>query len=130
MHQSLFPIYREANTFPYLMDEGIAGSPEAPSAEKLHKQALTIVMPYFQKAEKDAIDQYRQFAGTGHASNPAEEIVSVAYHGQVELLFVAVGIQQWGKFDPDTNAVGLHQEAQPGNEDLLNFAAIHTFLNG
>jgi hypothetical protein len=45
-------------------------------------------------------------------------------------LFVAVGIQRWGTFDPESGQISLHQEVQPGDEDLLDFAAIHTILNG
>ena len=46
------------------------------------------------------------------------------------MLFVAIGVQRWGSFDPDTDAVHWHDKAEPGDEDLLDFAAIQTFLNG
>lgn len=36
----------------------------------------------------------------------------------------------WGDFDPDTMSVDLHPEPEPDDEDLLDFAAIHTLLNG
>jgi hypothetical protein len=45
-------------------------------------------------------------------------------------LFVALGIQRWGTFDPAINSVRLHQEAEPNGMDLLDFAAVHTLLNG
>jgi len=45
-------------------------------------------------------------------------------------LFVAVGLQQWGAFDPDANEVRWHQEIEPGDEDLLDLAAVHTLGNG
>lgn len=45
-------------------------------------------------------------------------------------MFVAVGQQQWGRFDPQSDTVQLHEQEQPGDEDLLDFAAIHTLLNG
>ena len=126
----LFPIYREANSYPYLLDEGITGNPEGLSAEKLHKEAWAIVQPYFQKAGEDAIALYMQSAGTGLTSSNVEEIVQAAYHGRIGSLFVAVGLQQWGAFEPDSNEVHLRQKAEPGDEDILDFAAIQTFLNG
>jgi hypothetical protein len=43
-------------------------------------------------------------------------------------LFVAVGRQQWGAFDLSTNTIRLHQEAEPGDEDLLDLAAVQTLL--
>lgn len=45
-------------------------------------------------------------------------------------MFVAAGVQCWGAFDKETNTVHLRQEAQSGDEDLLNFAAIQTLLKG
>ena len=36
----------------------------------------------------------------------------------------------WGGFDPDTMSVDLHPEPEPTDEDMLDFAAIHTLLNG
>lgn len=126
----LFPIYREANTYPPLMDEGITGNPKGISTEQLHKQALEIVKPYFQKSENDAIAQYRQSSGTGLTSNDIKEIVQAAYHGRVASLFITTGHQQWGGFDPASNEVQLHREMKPGSEGLLDFSAIQTFLNG
>ena len=41
-----------------------------------------------------------------------------------------VGQQLWGEFDPDTMTVDLHPEPEPDDEDMLDFAAIHTLLNG
>jgi hypothetical protein len=128
----LFPIYREANTYPHLVDEGIEGNPEELRAEELHERAWAIVQPLFLAAQKEAVVRYRQLAGAGseQASNDLKEVVPTAYHGRVETLFVAVGLQQWGTFDPATNAVQLHREVKPGDEDLLDFAAVHTLLNG
>ncbi|HYA15732.1 MAG TPA: hypothetical protein VEF33_15460 [Syntrophales bacterium] len=126
----LFPIYREANTYPHLMDEGVTGNPKGISAEHLHSQALEIVRPYFQKAENDAIAQYRQSSGTGLTSNDVKDIVQAAYHGRVALLFIAIGHQQWGVFDQECNEVILHDKMAPGCEGLLDFSAIQTFLNG
>jgi hypothetical protein len=127
----LHPIYKEANTYPYLVDEGIEGNPEELRAEELHEQAWAIVQPYFQKAQEEAAAQYRQLAGAGsaQASSDLKEVVPAAYHGRVETLFVAVGTHQWGTFDPDTDAVRLHEKAEPGDEDLLDFVAVQTLAN-
>ena len=128
----LHPIYKEANAYPYLVDEGIEGNPEELSAEELHERAWAIVQPLFLAAQKEAAAEYKQLAGVGseQASNDLKEIVPAAYHGRVETLFVTVGLQKWGSFDPDTNVVHLYEEAEPGDEDLLDFAAVQTLLNG
>lgn len=126
----LLPIYREANTYRYLLDAAVTGNPEMLSAAELRQQAWAIVQPYFLQAQQAAADRYRQLAGTGQTSNDVREIASAAYYKRVDCLFVAVGLQQWGTFNPDTNTVELHDRAEPGDEDLLDLAATQTLLNG
>lgn len=126
----LLPIYRQANTYPYLVEEGASGNPEGLSAEELHGQAWNVVEPYFRKARDEAMAQYRQVAATKRSSCDVKAIVRSAYYGRVELLFAAIGLQTWGTFDLATNTVHLRDEAGPGDSDLLDFAAIHTLLNG
>jgi len=126
----LFPIYNEANTYPYLVKKGIAGNTERLSTEDLHEIAWNIVQPYFKKAEMDAVEKYKKLIGTGKTSSDVKKIVPAAYHGQVESLFVAVGIQSWGTYDSSRSIVRLHQEAELNDTDLLDFAAIQTFFQG
>lgn len=126
----LFPIYRQANTYAYLLDEGIPGNPEEQRPDELHKQAWAIMEPYFMKAQEEAVARHGESTGTGLASNDLKEIVPAAHYGRVQVLFVANGAQQWGTFDPDANGIGLHEEAEPGDEDLLDLAAAQTLRNG
>lgn len=126
----LLPIYKEANNYPQLLDEGITGNPDELKAEELHEQAWKIVQPYFEQAEQAVVNRYQELAGTGQTANNIEEVISAAYYQRVDSLFVAVGLQQWGLFDPDINKVYLHQEQETSDEDLMDFAAIHTLLNG
>lgn len=126
----LFPIYREANTYAGLIEEGIPGNPQGISAEALHRAALKIGSPYFKKAELDAVAQYRQSSGTGLASSNLQEIIPAAVHGRVGILLVASGRQQWGSFDPESGNVERHEKAEAASKDLLEVAAIQTFLNG
>lgn len=128
----LWPIYREANHYPHLVEEGIEGNPEDRSAEILHQQAWEIVRPLFTKAQQEAVRQYQRLSNlkSEQTSDNLGKIVSAAYSGRVETLFVAMGVQRWGTFDPQSHMVQLHEEAKPGDEDLLDFTAVQTILNG
>ena len=126
----LHPIYKEVNTYPHLMEAGVGGNPERLSAKELHAQAWTVVRPYFQKAQQEAVDQYKQFISSGRASNRVRKIIPAAYHGRIELLFIVPDFQQWGTFDPSTDEIHLHKKEKTGDEDLLEFAAIQALLNG
>ncbi|HEY9821701.1 MAG TPA: hypothetical protein V6D35_13150 [Candidatus Sericytochromatia bacterium] len=126
----LLPIYKEANNYPHLMEDGITGNPEELKAEELHSSAWEIMQPYFEQAEQEVVSRYQELAGTGQTANNIQEVVSAAYYQRIESLFVPVGVQQWGLFNPSTSEIQLHQEQESGDEDLMDFAAIHTVLNG
>jgi hypothetical protein len=126
----LLPLYREANTYPLLMDGVLDGNFEVETAEELHDRALAVMEPYYEKAKKDAAEQYRMLAGTPRASHEIKEVVPAASQGRVGVLFVALGVQQWGTFNPEANEVEVHEALRPGDEDLLNVAAVRTLVNG
>lgn len=124
----LLPIYREANTCAELVDEGIVGNPDGLTAAELHERAWAIIEPYFAKAQDGAEARYRELAGTGRTSRDLSRIVAAAYHGRVDSLFVAVGVQKWGTFEADSGDVRIHDERQPGDQDLLDLAAVQTLV--
>ena len=128
----LLPIYKEANTYPNLIDTVIKGNPDLLSADELHKSAWEIIRPLFQAAREEAFAYYQQLAGQASArvADTLEKIVPAAYHGQVETLFVAAGEQQWGILNPVTNEIELHDQMESGDEPLLDLATVHTYLKG
>jgi hypothetical protein len=128
----LLPIYREANTYPHLVGEGIEGNPDDIRAEELRDQAWPIVHPLLEKAQYEAIERYMQLAGTGQTCTDIKEVVPASYQGQVDTLFIARGAHLWGTFDPgraDGALVDLHDTKRQRDEELLNAAAVHTLLN-
>jgi len=128
----LLPIYKEANTYPNLIDTVIKGNPDLLSADELHKSTWEIIRPLFQAAQVEAFAYYQQLAGQAseRVADTLEKIVPAAYHGQVETLFVATGEQQWGILNPVTNEIELHDQMESGDEPLLDLATVHTYLKG
>ncbi|MCL5026232.1 MAG: hypothetical protein M1531_07030 [Chloroflexi bacterium] len=125
----LLPIYKEANTYPLLVDEAVAGNPEAVNPSVLHDRAWNVVLPYLIQAQRDAYERYRNLIGSGRVANDIREVVPAAYYGRVDTLFTLKEAEQWGRFDPDTATVELHSGPEPGDEDLVNFSAIYSFVN-
>lgn len=126
----LFPLYREANTYPHLLEEGVPGNPDRVSVEVLHKQAWTVVGPFFSQARQEAAARYRECAATGRASHTVREIVPAAYDGRVESLFLEAEQEQWGTFNPATRMLHVHLQARFNDDDLLDVAATQTLLHG
>jgi hypothetical protein len=125
----LLPLYREANSYPHILEGGIEGNPEEMSAEALHEAAWKVVEPHFLKARETAAGQYMDLAKTDRASNNLAEVVPAAQFGRVATLFVGLGLQQWGTFDPESNQVQMNRRPKPGDVDLLDLAAAQTLLN-
>ena len=128
----LLPIYREANTYPHLLAEGVPGNPDKlkVSDETLCEQAWPIVEPYVLKERQDALAQFEEYKDTDRASSNVSDIVPAAYYGRIDSLFIAIDQEQWGTFDPTTSTIHLHETAEPGDEDLLDLAATQTILHG
>ncbi len=127
----LLPLYEEANSYPHMVEESIKKNPQALSLEDLHQAAWEILEPRFEEDLEEALGVYKHLATEdGTTSVALEAIVPGAYDRRIDTLFVASGIQQWGKFDPEARTVKVHDIAQPEDEDLLDFAAAHTLLNG
>jgi len=126
----LFPLYREANTYPHLLEEGVPGNADRVSLETLHKQAWTIVGSSFLQMRQEAAARYKEYTATGRASHTVREIVPAAYYGRVESLFLEAEQEQWGTFNPATRILHVHLKARFNDDDLLDVAATQTLLHG
>ncbi len=126
----LFPMYREANTYPHLLEQGMPGNPDKLKAETLREKAWAVVEASVLQAQQKAAAQFRDLASTERTSSNTSEIVPAAYYGRVASLFVAFDQEQWGTFDPAIDTLKIHQQAEPGDEDLLDLAATQTLLHG
>lgn len=127
----LLPLYQEANTHSNLVDIIIPiENVFVVDPRMLHDRAWPIIEPHVTQAQTAAIDRYQNLSGTEKISTDLDQVVPAAFYGRVDQLFVAVGVQEWGKFDPQDNQLQVHPEVEPGDEDLLNAAAVQTILNG
>lgn len=128
----LLPIFREASAYPYLVDEAIIGNPERMPEAELHTRAWEIVAPYFQRGQKQAAELFQRLAGkeTRRASSDVGEVVQAAFHGRVEQLLIPQNETLWGSFDPDSGQVEINKDSTAGSQDLYDYIATHTILNG
>jgi hypothetical protein len=133
----LWPLYRAANSYPHLIEQGIAGNPQGMRPEELHEAAWRIVEPYFARPEREARSRFeelagRQGAGRGdiRALDRIADVVPAATAGRVDSLFVALDAEAWGRVDDGSLAAEVHPRPEPGDEDLLNRAAVETYLKG
>jgi hypothetical protein len=124
----LYPVYRHANSYSELLDEWISGNPEVLSAQELHRRAAPIAGRHFLEDQQKAAARFLDLLNTNRASSRLEAILPAARQGRIESLFVAVGVQLWGRFDLSSNETAILDQAAPETQDLLNLAAVSTYL--
>lgn len=126
----LLAIYREINSYPHVIEAGVSKNAEEMNIDELHERAVAVVQPIFQKEEESAASKYLRLAETELASNDVREIIPAAFFGRIESLFVPSGKHRWGRFDSGAHSILLHEEPEPGDEDLLDLAAVQSLMNG
>ncbi len=128
----LLPIYREANSYSHLLEQGIIGNPDMVSARELHQRAWEIVRPVFAAEQAEQIALYYELDGRGdvRASHTLTDIVRAAFEGRVATLFVPHSVQKWGVYRAHSHKVHVHPSQQPGDYDLIDLAAAQTVAHG
>ncbi len=127
------PLYKEVNSYKHLVDDTIVqGNPDYAKPKELHQKAWSLVEPRFLQSQQDSLARFEQLAnnGQGLGSNDIHEIVPGAVFGRIDTLFVEIGAHIWGRYDQEANRLELHDDYQPADEDLLDLAAVHTFMQG
>lgn len=128
----LLPLYRDVNSYPHILKEGIPKNPGAMTLKELHSGAWKIVEPLFQQGLENAGNTFHHLADAEpeRTSQQIEEIIPAAYFERVEILFTARDEVCWGAFDPETSRVEIHDQPHSADKDLFNLAAAHTLRNG
>jgi hypothetical protein len=127
----LLSMYREATTYQNVLKDAVLGNPDRENLKELHQQAWQIVRPIYEESQKKAFEKYEQFHGqqNGLAISDLATAVKAAKFGQIETLFVPLGVQNWGRYDAENDKVILETEPGPGSEDLFDLAVAETILN-
>ncbi|MFP4348702.1 MAG: hypothetical protein ACLFQY_10485 [Desulfococcaceae bacterium] len=123
-------LFREVSGYSNILEEEVHGNPDELSPEDLHQKAWKAVEPHFKKDQEAAAQRYADSAHTDSASQDLRAIIPAAYFSRIDLLFVTTQVRQWGKYDPEADTLDLHDREEPGDQDMLDFAAVYTLLNG
>ena len=126
----LWPMYRQISRHPRLLDDFVRGNPELLSPQVLQDRAWPIVYKSFVSFRKHVTDVVALALAKGKGSASLEEIVTGSAVSRVEVLLLASGRNEWGRFDARANRVRLAGRFEPGCEDLLNVAACQTLSTG
>jgi len=118
------PIYKLANRYSGLLDEGLVGNYDLANADKIHADAWPVVSRVFEVRLNTWKERYGERKGTGLASDRLEEIGEAAVAGRVQCLFVAEEESVWGILDRKTGSIERHERQRDSEDaDLLDDVA-------
>jgi hypothetical protein len=127
----IFGVFRSVSSLRGLVSSPVAGSPNGLSPMELHRRAWPLVEPIFAAARSEALERYRERAGTGLTVSEVGAVLRAAHDGLVDTLFASRDEEVWGWFHPESRRVLLGrdlpvQDALGGGEDLIDRAAVET----
>jgi len=125
----LLPMFRAVCQYPHLLDDSVQGSADYWTDSQLHEKTWPLIERRAQNNREVATAKFRQLHGTGKASDNIVEIAPAAVTGKVDCLLVDPRARQWGTVDVHTNHVDIRDNPWPGDEDLIDFAAVETLNN-
>ncbi|MBA2115891.1 baeRF7 domain-containing protein [Bremerella alba] len=125
----LYPIFKEAVSYPHLLPDSVHGNFDDASAEQLHEKAWQVVQPHFQQECDQAISNYHDAHGQNRATNDLETILRASEMGAIEALLIREDTAIWGHVDREGH---VQSDGGPNemSHDLLDDAAVETLKNG
>ena len=128
----IFPIYREANSYPWIMDGVINGNPKDLNKNELVSKAGSILKLHRRKEMEDEYLKLVELKNTDQSrySCDIKEVVKASNYGKIDELFILSDKPVWGIYDEKTNKIEFHDKPGPETDELLNSAAINTINSG
>lgn len=127
--EAMLPIYREANNHPRILDVSLPAHLEKLSGlSDLHARAWTLYDREMRAERKSLLALYRERLASPWTSAGVTDVVPLADQGRISHLFIRLGYQAWGAYEPTTGKVSVSAHFQDGDEDLLALASMQTVL--
>lgn len=125
----LFPIYKQVNRYRHLLDTPIEGNFDEPDMQKLHRQALKLLMPHFEQEKAEKKKKFLALLSKGLSSYEMKNVIPATMAGRIETLFVKKNELFPGRYFRDDNRISVDEKIEPGVSDLLNMAAVETIMH-
>jgi hypothetical protein len=126
--EPLGPIFRGLNTYPSLLPDGIAGSPDRASDSELARSARAALDRHYAAEVAAARALFDQRLGQRRATTDIGEAARAATRGAVELLLVDIDTVVPGAIDDETGAVTFASEASAATYGVVDEIAGRAIL--
>ena len=104
--------------------DAVTIDPDGVSIDEFRHRVLDTITPYLAASWRDAIARIHNRQATLPIERDLRTIIDAAAQGQVDTLLIAREQHVWGRVTAGKLLAPPHPVAAPGDEDLLNLAAI------
>ena len=126
----LYALYVEVNTHNNLYDKHLTGDPEFKKDVERHQESWELVEEYFQRPRLNKLTQFNEQYHTQKTSYEINAIVTAAFNGKIDTLFIEDGSNIFGIYNTKENEVSIDSKHEIYNASLTNLAALRTFEQG
>ena len=117
-------MYHELSSCRQLSKKVIRGNPDREKQDELARKGMELLAEESRKPIQQALEEWRTATGHDRARSDLEETLQAATVSAVDKLLVAVDEQHWGRYDAASKTLTRHDAQEPGDDDLLNTAAV------
>jgi hypothetical protein len=121
-------VYRSVNTWDSTPEDAVRGAPNGLRGGEMHARAIEVLQRAKDKELENILAQHDRQAGEV-AQAGVDALVQFAYEGRILHLFAAEQASVLGFFDEGQFRARAHQTEHPGDEDLINAAAVQTIVH-
>ncbi len=120
--------FQHLSDYKNIFPKCVHGNHDNGDMDKVHKKACELLKPYFDQARNENKEKYSET--NLRITSDLKELLIAANGGRIETLFVGKGQHIWGDFDVENAKLKIHENKEPMDHCLLDFAAKSTFLKG
>lgn len=128
--ETVLTFYREANTYPHLMQEAISGNQSRTGEVELAERARTIVESRFDDTVREALDRVEALRNENRGSSDISEIARAAEEGRVDTLVVSLDEAVYGRLEDGIGSFVPGEEASVSTYDVLDELVGRTVRTG
>jgi len=123
-------LYRELNHYPHLFEDSIRFNPSNLSDDERDSHITDWVREWEQSHLQQLLSDLENHLAHDKGSTDLKELAAAALTGRVATLFVRSNAEQFGSYDLETDKLVLHDQYQPGDDELVNMIATSAVMNG
>lgn len=130
--EPMHSIYLESSKYDQLVQTEATGNADHLGEAEIRTRARSLAEPILGEPERDILAAMKEQLGSDRIVFGTEEVIKSAADGRIERLLGASDHHVWGtaNLTGATRTIDVHDERQPGDEDLQNLAFITAYRTG